>query len=643
MSPTKSLLAASAAGACLSFAVAAQGGGGHGLAMTNLRELRQPTQGEHVLSGKALALHNLESVRSEMAPFAFQEQLAPSPLSVQVTNLGDMLPVVFTGHVLSPGAADGGATTILYAPSESDDPAYRAAIAAAAGGATVDYFDARVSTPSVATLTQYDAVYTWANFAYSNNVLFGDNLAAYNDQGGTVILGAFCTYTTGNFLSGQIMTSGYSPVDSPFGTNHFSNSSYVGDGSTCIYDGVTSLSCTYRDFLVTQGSGVVDGHYADNEICHAYRGTSAPGQGDVIYSNGAGAVQLGCGGQWGTAVGNGSVCSVASGGAPKILYAPSEADDPSYRAAIAAASGGTVDYFDAAAFTPRAVILQGYTAVHTWANFAYHNNVAFGDRLAAAADNGRNIVLGAFCTYTNGNFLSGQIMTSAYCPVVSPSGSNHFSNATDTGPFGTCLGDGVTSLTAFYRDILVKQGAGVVDSTYDSDGEICLAYRPNPGGGAGNVVYANGSGGFPVLGSGQWGEAVANGATCSPVSLELPQCNLRLGVLGMNPSAAGCASMPIAGQTMSVSVDATPTIGSSTAATIVAVGFGGPTSGATVFGHELLVLPPFVVSTGFGTHGLPIPSQASIVGSTFSLQGGRIEADPSAIVLTNALDITVGL
>ena len=62
---------------------------------------------------------------------------------------------------------------------------------------------------------------------------------------------------------------------------------------------------------------------------------------------------------------------------------------------------------------------------------------------------GRNIVLGAFCTYTSGNFLSGNIMDPGYCPVVSPSGTNHFSDATDTGPFGTCLGTGVTSLTAF--------------------------------------------------------------------------------------------------------------------------------------------------------------------------------------------------
>jgi hypothetical protein len=634
----KSLLAVSAASICLSLASSAQSEE-HGLVWTNLGELRAPTTGQHVLTGKALAIHGLEGVRAELAPFAYHESVSsPASSGPEMTNKGELKSWESTGHILTPGAADGGLTTILYAPSEADDPAYRAAISAAAGGATVDYFDTRIATPSVATLTQYDAVYTWANFAYLDNVGFGNNLAAYNDAGGTVILGVFCTYTSGNFLSGTIMTSAYCPVDSPFGTNHFSDSNYIGDGTTCIYNGVTSLACTYRDFLVTQGTGVVDGHYADNEICHAFRKTSGPGQGDVIYSNGGGASVLGCSGQWGTAVGNGSVCSVSGPSLGKILYAPSEADDPAYRAQISAGAGGaTVDYFDASFSTPRAAILQGYTAVHTWANFAYHNSEKFGDRLASMADIGGNIVLGAFCTYTSGNFLSGNIMDPGYNPVVSPSGTNHFSDDTDTGPFSTCLGTGVTSLSAFYRDVLVTQGTGIVDSTFDGDGEICLAYRPNPGGGAGNVVYANGSGGFPVLGPGEWGAAVGNGCTCIPVSLQAPACNPRIGTLGVNPLGCSCATDPISGKTLTLKVDLLP----STTATFAAVGFGGPTSGLSVFGHELLILPPYMITTGLGTHSLAIPSTPAIVGATFAFQGGYVEAGPS-IVLTNALDVTIG-
>ena len=93
---------------------------------------------------------------------------------LQFTNLGELRPVVFEGHVLTVGtpAAPEGGLTILYAPSEADDPAYRAAISAGAGGATVDYFDARVATPSVALMSGYDAVHTWANFAYLDPIGF---------------------------------------------------------------------------------------------------------------------------------------------------------------------------------------------------------------------------------------------------------------------------------------------------------------------------------------------------------------------------------------------------------------------------------------------------------------------------------------
>src|SRR5690606_25000324 len=86
----------------------------------------------------------------------------------------------FLDDVAFGGGGGGRPLAVLCAPSAADDPAYRAAIAAALGaGATVDYFVAPLGTPSVADLQAYDAVYTWANFAYADPVAFGDNLAAY--------------------------------------------------------------------------------------------------------------------------------------------------------------------------------------------------------------------------------------------------------------------------------------------------------------------------------------------------------------------------------------------------------------------------------------------------------------------------------
>jgi hypothetical protein len=222
-------------------------------------------------------------------------------------NAGGDAPIPQTANVITPKDQMRGGVSILYAPSESDDPGYRAAIAAITGG-TVDYFNAISGTPGTALMANYTCVYTWANFAYADNVTFGNNLATYVDAGGRAILGAFCTYTSGNFLSGTIMTPAYNPVVSPSGTNHFSMSPYSGDGTTCIHNvgPVTAYDCTYRDFLTTQGGGIVDGHYVDGEIAHAFRAAD----GAVVYSNGAGAVQLGCPGQWAQLIANICNCVV---------------------------------------------------------------------------------------------------------------------------------------------------------------------------------------------------------------------------------------------------------------------------------------------------------------------------------------------
>jgi hypothetical protein len=67
---------------------------------------------------------------------------------------------------------------------------------------------------------------------------------------------------------------------------------------------VTNYACTFRDVLVTQGGGQVDGHYQDGEIGHAYRASDA----NVLYSNGSGASQLGCGGQWAQLIANMCMC-----------------------------------------------------------------------------------------------------------------------------------------------------------------------------------------------------------------------------------------------------------------------------------------------------------------------------------------------
>lgn len=194
-------------------------------------------------------------------------RVTDSPLAGQSISLGD-----------GPG--------LLYAPSEADDPGWRYKVAALTGG-TVDYFDARVDTPALALLEQYDAALTWTNQAYADNVAFGNVLADYVDGGGRVILSAFTTFTSGNYLSGTIMTAGYAPVNSPTGDNHYALSRYAGDGTTFLHDWVTTYECSYRDMLALQGDGLQDGSYQDGEIAVSYRPDF-----NVIYINGLDAAPL---------------------------------------------------------------------------------------------------------------------------------------------------------------------------------------------------------------------------------------------------------------------------------------------------------------------------------------------------------------
>ncbi|MCA8960749.1 MAG: hypothetical protein KDC38_09560, partial [Planctomycetes bacterium] len=223
-------------------------------------------------------------------PMVVLALLLASPWAIASNdNLGTGRVPVFGGHQLTMFAGPGAPDAILYAPSAADDPGFRADLAASTG-AIVDYFDARFDTPVLDLLRLYDAVYTWIDGPCADTIGFGDVLADYVDDGGTVVLGAFCTYTSGFSLAGRIMAAGYCPVDSLTGANHYSLAPYAGDGRAYLHDCIVGYEATYRDELVLQGSGQLDGTYTDGEIAAAFRPDRR-----VVYTNG---LYLAGGGQW---------------------------------------------------------------------------------------------------------------------------------------------------------------------------------------------------------------------------------------------------------------------------------------------------------------------------------------------------------
>ncbi|TMQ69057.1 MAG: hypothetical protein E6K81_15780, partial [Candidatus Eisenbacteria bacterium] len=80
----------------------------------------------------------------------------------------------------------------------------------------------------------------------------------------------------------------------------------------------------------------------------------------------------------------------ATSSGPRILFALADYDDPDYRAAIAALTGGVVDYFNCApdlgGSTPSLALLDSYDCVFTKPDFYYADRVLLGDELADYVD-----------------------------------------------------------------------------------------------------------------------------------------------------------------------------------------------------------------------------------------------------------------
>jgi len=222
---------------------------------------------------------------------------------------------------------DTGGLRCLYCPPENNDPGWSGQFATQIGAATnpCDYFDTRSGTPSDATLDTYDCVMTWANYAYLDNVGFGNNLADFVDHGGHVILGAFSSYPVGNFLSGRIMEGTITYPSMPDGYakycpvngngNHFTTLMWDGSSpSACVHQGISSYGTFFADILTlapTAPSPAVFGHLGAIEMANV---VNCPGM--VDYANGAGGYPLYPTGQDAARAANGCLCGPVSATTP---------------------------------------------------------------------------------------------------------------------------------------------------------------------------------------------------------------------------------------------------------------------------------------------------------------------------------------
>jgi hypothetical protein len=159
--------------------------------------------------------------------------------------------------------SDGGVTAYL-----NDDPRFIQA----------DKIDARYYTPSVAEMLEYDVVITWGNFPYEsfsapapehNNVSIGNNLKAYVDAGGGVLVCSFGHDSAPDMyfgIGGDFRTYHYNPIVADISQYVYGTVSF---GTTIgkfhpITDGVSSVYTTHYYATTSLSAGATAVFYWDN-------------------------------------------------------------------------------------------------------------------------------------------------------------------------------------------------------------------------------------------------------------------------------------------------------------------------------------------------------------------------------------------
>ncbi len=149
------------------------------------------------------------------------------------------------------------------------------------GVPTVDLMDVNSSTPALPDLTPYDAVITWAENVFQDDVAMGNVLADYVDQGGRVVMGNFTWFST---LSGRIQDAGYSPFEQA-GDSLYSDACLgTFDAGHPIMSGVTSACDNLRDNVIVESGAILVASWDDgrpfvgvNSDCSVVGITSYPG------------------------------------------------------------------------------------------------------------------------------------------------------------------------------------------------------------------------------------------------------------------------------------------------------------------------------------------------------------------------------
>jgi len=151
--------------------------------------------------------------------------------------------------------------TILLAIAETSTNVATMTTALVALGYTVDYWDLRISSPTLTDLIGYGTVMTWSNGSPIDPVSWGDGLADYLDQGGNVILSSFGFFEADLNPEGRFLSGAYSPFSN---SNVVSGSrTYSGTSTHTIVNGVLSYSTVHSAPLTLSAGAELVASYDD--------------------------------------------------------------------------------------------------------------------------------------------------------------------------------------------------------------------------------------------------------------------------------------------------------------------------------------------------------------------------------------------
>ena len=135
----------------------------------------------------------------------------------------------------------------------------------------VDLFDAYGSTPTLAQLQQYDIVFAYSAYPWSDAVAMGDVLADYEDGGGVVVVGTFAWWDTGPWkLAGRWITGGYTPFNAA-SQELLAYSANITDPSHPLMQGVSDLGATFRNNLTLTSNATATAIWLDGPPAVAYK------------------------------------------------------------------------------------------------------------------------------------------------------------------------------------------------------------------------------------------------------------------------------------------------------------------------------------------------------------------------------------